>query len=237
MILLDGISKSFHGIHAVKDLSISVADGEVFGLVGPNGAGKTTTIKMATGLLTPQSGTISIGGHDMVKEPLEAKSVLGYVPDRGFLYERLSVREFLTFVASIRRMAKAAARERIENLLALFSLGEKEDMLIESLSQGMRQRLLFASALIHSPAALLIDEPFTGLDPLGIRMLKTLLRELGAAGTAVFLATHSLHIAEEICDRVGFIDGGALLATKNREEIRVMQGGLEGLFLKMSGQD
>jgi ABC-2 type transport system ATP-binding protein len=236
VISLAGISKSFRGSFAVRDLSVTVNDGEVFGLVGPNGAGKTTTIRMLTGLLIPDTGNIIIGGHDIVREPLEAKSLLGYIPDKGFLYEKLSVREFMAFIASVHRMEKSAARARTDELLLLFGIRERENELIESLSQGMRQRLLFASALLHDPTALLIDEPFTGLDPLGVRMLTRLLAELGARGTAVFLATHSLHIAEEVCDMVGFIDKGSLTSVVTRDEIKGMKGGLEGMFLKMSGE-
>jgi ABC-2 type transport system ATP-binding protein len=236
VITLEGVSKSFHGSSAVRDLSVTIDNGEVFGLVGPNGAGKTTTIRMLSGLLIPDAGKIIVGGHDIVKEPLRAKSLLGYIPDKGFLYEKLTVREFMIFVASVHRIEKTVAQAKTDELLLLFGIREQEDELIESLSQGMRQRLLFASALVHDPSVLLIDEPFTGLDPLGVRMLKRLLAEWGARGTAVFLATHSLHIAEEVCDRVGFLDKGSLLSTVKREEIKGMKGGLEGMFLKMSGE-
>jgi len=236
VIVLEHINKSFHGSRAVRDLSATIDSGEVFGLVGPNGAGKTTTIRMLTGLLVPDTGKILIGGHDIVREPLQAKSLLGYIPDKGFLYEKLSVREFMIFVASVYRLEETAARIKTDELLLRFGIREREDELIESLSQGMRQRLLFASALLHDPRVLLIDEPFTGLDPLGVRMLKHLFAEWAATGTAVFLATHSLHIAEEVCDMVGFIDRGSLIATVKREEIKGMKGGLEGMFLKMSGE-
>jgi ABC-2 type transport system ATP-binding protein len=236
VIRIDSIRKSFGGAFAVRDLSVTVNEGEVFGLVGPNGAGKTTTIKMVTGLLIPDAGEIKIGGHDIVREPIKAKSVLGYIPDKGFFYEKLSVREFMTFIASVYRIEKSVARARTDELLLLFGIGERADELIESLSQGMRQRLLFASALLHDPKALLIDEPFSGLDPLGVRMLKRLLADLGARGKAVLLATHSLHIAEEVCDMVGFIEKGSLTSIVKREEIKAMKGGLEGMFLKMSGE-
>jgi ABC-2 type transport system ATP-binding protein len=236
VIALEGVSKSFHGSSAVRDLSVTIDNGEVFGLVGPNGAGKTTTIRMLSGLLIPDSGKIIVGGHDIVREPLRAKSLLGYIPDKGFLYEKLTVREFMIFVASVHQIEKTVARAKTDELLLLFGVREQEDELIESLSQGMRQRLLFASALVHDPSVLLIDEPFTGLDPLGVRMLKRLLAEWGARGMAVFLATHSLHIAEEVCDRVGFLDRGSLLSTVKREEITGMKGGLEGMFLEMSGE-
>jgi len=233
MITLNNISKSFNGMYAVRNISIAVACGEIFGLVGPNGAGKTTTIKMMTGLLRPDEGQILIGKHDIVKEPIKAKSILGYVPDKAFLYEKLTAREFLIFISSIYNIEKSEAMESIERLLNLFGIKDVEDELIESFSQGMRQRLLFTSALIHNPKALLIDEPFMGLDPFGVLMLKGVIKDLSAKGVTIFLATHSLHFAEELCHRVGFINKGALVAVKNRDEIKGIEGGLEGLFLKL----
>jgi len=233
MITLDNISKSFNEAYAVRNLSVDVDNGEIFGIVGPNGAGKTTTIKMMTGLLRPDEGQILIGRHDIVKEPIKAKSILGYVPDKAFLYEKLTAREFLIFISSIYNIEKSEAMEGIERLLNLFGIKDVEDELIESLSQGMRQRLLFTSALIHNPKALLIDEPFMGLDPFGVIMLKGVIKDLSAKGVTIFLATHSLHFAEELCHRVGFINKGALVAVKNRDEIKGIEGGLESLFLKM----
>lgn len=233
MITLDRISKSFGGTYAVKDISLAVGNGEIFGLVGPNGAGKTTTIRMMTGLLRPDEGKIIIGAYDIVTESIKAKSILGYVPDKSFLYEKLTAREFLTFISSIYNIEKSEALTRMEKLLGLFGIKDVEDELIESFSQGMRQRLLFTAALIHNPAVLLIDEPFMGLDPFGVRMLKGVIKDLGAKGVTIFLATHSLHIAEELCNRVGFINKGSLVAIKNSEEIKEIEGGLEGLFLRM----
>ncbi len=230
MISLENVSKSFDGTHAVQNISISISDGEVFGLVGPNGAGKTTTIRMMTGLLRPDKGKVLIGGFDITEEPLKAKSVLGYVPDKAFLYEKLTAREFMIFIASVYSIKKSDALTRIENLFDLFGIKEIEDELIESFSQGMRQRLLFASALIHNPRVLLIDEPFLGLDPFGVRMLKGVVKDLSRNGVTVFLATHSLHIAEEMCHRVGFIKKGSLVSIKTREELKGIEGGLEGLF-------
>ena len=235
MITIDRISKSFGRYQAVKDLSLAIADGEIFGLVGPNGAGKTTTIRMLTGLLRPDSGRIVIGDHDMTEDPISAKSVLGYVPDRAFLYEKLTAREFLIFAASIYGMEKSYALDRIGHLLSLLGIREIEDSLIESFSQGMRQRLLFASALVHDPRVLLIDEPFTGLDPFGVRTLKEIISGLCSKGVSVFLATHSLHIAEGLCHRIGFVNKGSLVALKNSEEICGTEGGLEGMFFKMGG--
>lgn len=233
MIVIDNVSKYFNGLLAVDGLSVSIPDCEIFGLVGPNGAGKTTTLRMMTGILKPDSGRILINGHDIVKQPEEAKSSFGYIPDKAFFYEKLTALEFMMFIASIYTIGKSSASTQTEKLLELFGLTKKRNDLIESFSQGMRQRLLFASALVHEPRTLLIDEPFAGLDPFGVKMLKSLIKELGQSGISVFLATHSLHIAEELCDRVGFINRGRMLSVKSREEIKETDGGLEGLFLKM----
>ena len=236
MIILDNISKSFNATHAVKNISLTVSTGEIFALVGPNGAGKTTTIRMMTGLLTPDEGKIIIGKYDIVKEPIKAKSILGYVPDKAFLYEKLTAREFLIFISSIYSIPKSEALSRIDEMLELFGIKDVEDELIESFSQGMRQRLLFASALIHRPEVFLIDEPFMGLDPFGVRMLKGVIKDLSSKGVTIFLATHSLHIAEELCHRVGFINKGSVISIKTKEEIKDIEGGLEGLFLKMGSE-
>lgn len=233
MITLNNINKSFDGIYAVRNLSITIGDGEIFGLVGPNGAGKTTTIKMMTGILRPDEGNILINKYDIIEDHIKAKAILGYVPDKAFLYEKLTAREFLIFIASIYSVEKSEALTRIEKLLDVFGIKDIEDELIESFSQGMRQRLLFASALIHNPEVLLIDEPFMGIDPFGVRMLKEVITELSTKGVTIFLATHCLHIAEDLCHRVGFINKGSLISIKEREEIKGIEGGLEGLFLKM----
>ena len=233
MIQLNNISKAFDGVYAVKDLSLTVEKGEVFGLVGPNGAGKTTTIRIMTGLLKPDSGNVKIGGYSITSEPMKAKTILGYVPDRAFLYEKLTAREFLKFIASVYDINKSVALRKIDTLTEIFGIKDIENELVESFSQGMRQRLLFASALIHDPRALLIDEPFMGLDPFGVRMLKGYIRDLSAKGVTVFLVTHSLHIAEEVCHRVGFINKGSLTSIRSADEIKNSEGGLEGLFLSM----
>jgi ABC-2 type transport system ATP-binding protein len=233
MITFDSVSKSFNGKWAVKGLDLRVDKGEVFGLLGPNAAGKTTTIRMMTGLLRPTEGKILIGGYDIVKEPIKAKSIFGYVPDKAFLYEKLKGREFLKFIASIHGIEKSTAIKRIDELLVLFGIKEIEEELIESYSQGMRQRLLFLSALIHNPQVLLIDEPFVGLDPFGVMMIKDMIKRLRLEGVTIFLATHSLHIAEELCERVGLISKGSLISIKNKGEITT-EGGLEKLFLKIN---
>ncbi|MEW6214205.1 MAG: ABC transporter ATP-binding protein [Nitrospirota bacterium] len=233
MIVIENVSKSFNERWAVRGLHIHVNKGEIFGLLGPNAAGKTTTIKMMSSLLRPTEGRILIDGYDIVKEPIKAKSILGYVPDKAFLYEKLKGREFLMFVASIHGMEKFSAIKKIDELLETFGIKEIEGELIESYSQGMRQRLLFLSALIHNPRVLLIDEPFVGLDPFGIIMLKDTIRRLSSEGVTIFLATHSLHIAEELCERVGLISKGSLISIKDREEI-ITEGGLQELFLKIT---
>ncbi|MBI5641658.1 MAG: ABC transporter ATP-binding protein [Nitrospirae bacterium] len=235
MISIENVSKSFNRTPAVIDLSVTLDQGEIFGLVGPNGAGKTTTIRMLTGLLSPDKGRILIGGHDITVEPEKAKSLFGYVPDKGFLYDKLTARELLIFTASIYGLGKKEATQRIDNLLSVFGINDCGNDLIEGFSQGMRQRLLFAAALVHSPAMLFIDEPFVGLDPFGVRMLKAEIREMSARGVSLFLATHSLHIAQELCHRVGFIRKGSLISIKSREEIGRVEGGLEELFLQISG--
>ena len=235
MIHLDGIGKRFGKKWAVRGLTLEVPGGEVFGLLGPNGAGKTTVIRMIAGLLEPTEGSITIGGFNVWKEPVGAKSKMGYIPDRAFLYEKLTVGEFLLFVASIFEVPKEVARSRIEKLSIRFGIKDIEGSLIEGCSHGMRQRLLFASALLHEPGLLLIDEPFVGLDPFGVSLVKDVLKELAASGVAVFLATHSLHIASEVCHRVGLIKNGTLGSLIDSEEIADYQGGLEGLFMKELG--
>ena len=231
MIYLENVSKSFNNKWAVKGITFNVEKGEVFGLLGPNAAGKTTTIKMMTGLLRPTDGKILIHGYDIVKEPLQAKTIFGYVPDKAFLYEKLKGREFLIFVASIHGIEKSVAIKRIDELFERFGIKEIEEELIESYSQGMKQRILFLSALIHNPDVLIIDEPFVGLDPFGIILLKETIHRLSSEGVTVFLATHSLHIAEELCRRIGIIREGSLVCIKKREEI-ISEGGLQKLFLQ-----
>jgi ABC-2 type transport system ATP-binding protein len=233
MIILENVSKSFNNKWAVKGLTITVEKGEVFGLLGPNAAGKTTTIKMMTGLLRPTDGKISIHGYDIVKQPLQAKTIFGYVPDKAFLYDKLKGREFLIFVASIHSIEKSVAIRRIDELLERFGIKEIEEELIESYSQGMKQRILFLSALIHNPDVLIIDEPFVGLDPFGIILLKETIQRLSSEGVTVFLATHSLHIAEELCRRIGIISEGSLVCIKKRDEI-ISEGGLQKLFLQIT---
>ncbi|MDP2166942.1 MAG: ABC transporter ATP-binding protein [Thermodesulfovibrionales bacterium] len=232
MIRLENISRAFDGKWAVKGLSLEIPEGEIFGLLGPNGAGKTTIMRMMTGILQPTGGKIFIAGHDAAKEPVEAKSVTGYVPDRPFFYEKLTGKEFLIFIASIHRMKKEDAMRRIEGLTGLVDIKAVEDELIEGYSQGMKQRLLFASALVHEPKVILIDEPFVGLDPIGVLLIRDIIKDLASGGATILLATHSLQMASELCHRVGLINKGVLTAVKSRAEVSSAEGGLAALFLK-----
>ena len=234
MIKLSNVGKNFGDYWAIRDLDIEVAKGRIFGFLGPNGAGKTTTVKMIAGLLKPAEGQIFAGGHDVVQEPLKAKSIIGYVPDKGFLYEKLTGMEFLRFVAALYKIPEGKAAGKIKDLSETFSIREILDRLIESYSAGMRQRLVFAAAMINEPAILLIDEPIVGLDPKGIRMLKNLLQGQAAGGLTIFMATHSLLLAEELCSDIGIINNGRLIASGTKEELLSSGRRLEDFFLQVT---
>lgn len=234
MIKLLGVGKKFGDYWAVRDLDIEVPKGKIFGFLGPNAAGKTTTVKMIGGLLKPTTGQILVDGYDIVKEPMMAKSVVGYIPDKGFLYEKLSGMEFLHFVASLYKMTQDEVTKKIDNLTATFSIKEVLSELIESYSGGMRQRLMFVAAMLHDPKILLIDEPIIGLDPRGVRMLKNLLGELAAKEVTIFMATHSLSLAEELCSEIGIINHGRLIASGTKEELLNSGSRLEDFFLHIT---
>ncbi len=236
MIKLSGVGKKFGNHWAVKDLNIEVNRGEIFGFLGPNGAGKSTTIKMMSGLLKPSSGQILISGYDIVKEPIKAKSIIGYVPDKGFVYEKLNGREFLNFIAALHKIDSKQSERKISELTTMFSIKEVLDELIENYSAGMRQRLVFTAALLHEPEIILIDEPIIGLDPKGVRMLKNLLGELALKGAAIFMATHSLLLAEELCSKIGIIHKGSLIASGAKEELLGHDRGLEDFFMQITEQ-
>jgi ABC-2 type transport system ATP-binding protein len=220
MIVCQNLTKQFGGLTAVDDMNLSVAQGELFGFLGPNGAGKTTSIKMMTGLLQPTSGTAFIGGYNIQTQPLDAKRTLGYIPDNPFLYEKLTGREFLHFMADLYSVPPQGREQRLSDLLRLFELEEKGHELIQGYSRGMRQKIAFAGALIHSPQVIFLDEPTVGLDPKGARMLRDILRELCRRGTTVLISTHILEIAERLCDRVGIVHRGRLIAIGTMEELR-----------------
>jgi len=238
MIRLVKVTKIFKTLKAVDQLSLEVGEGAIFGFLGPNGAGKTTTIKMMAGILKPTSGEIFINGIDISRDPTAAKSQIGFIPDRPFLYEKLTGKEFLRFIAGLYGMnRKGSLHSRIEEELELFDLLHWGDELVESYSHGMKQRLVMAAALLHEPKVLIVDEPMVGLDPRGARLVKDIFQDEARKGTTIFMSTHSLDVAQEVCREVGVIQAGKLIArgsTRELEKIADMEGSLESVFLKLT---
>src|SRR5712671_6212646 len=237
MIELNKVTKHYGSKMAVNHLSLRIEQGELFAFLGPNGAGKTTTIKMMCGLLFPTSGTVRVGGHDMANDGDRARQLLSYVPDQPFLYEKLTGREFLQFIADMYGLAPEHGRRRIEEVIRQFELYEFVDNLTERYSHGMRQRTVFASALVHEPGVLVVDEPTVGLDPRSVRLLKDLLRRQADQGVTVFLSTHSLDIAEQLAGRIGIVDHGQLISYGTLDMLRKqaeLDGSLEDVFLKLT---
>lgn len=223
---------------AVDEVSFEVHSGEIFGFLGPNGAGKTTTIKMIVGLLQPSSGTVKVAGFDVQTQPMQAKTISGYVPDEPNLYAKLSARELLRFVGDLYGMERRQVERRSEELLRLFSLSDAADDSIDSYSHGMQQKIALAVALVHDPKVLVLDEPTVGLDPKSARLIKDLLRQMAGRGAAIFLSTHILEIAERMCDRIGIINQGRLIAVGTMDELRALGRGetsLEDIFLGLTG--
>jgi ABC-2 type transport system ATP-binding protein len=239
MIRLEGLTKRYGNFTAVHPLDLEVGAGELFGFLGPNGAGKTTTIRMLTGVLRPTGGRALLGGHDVAAEPGAAKRLLGYIPDRPFLYDKLTGREFLRFVSGLWGQDGRATEARADELLELFELSAWSDTLVESYSHGMRQKLLISSALVHGPRVIVVDEPMVGLDPKAARMIKELLRSFVDQGGTVFLSTHTLEVAEALCDRIAIIQDGRIRAVGTMDELRseaeAGTAGLEEIFLKLTG--
>jgi len=239
MIKLINLTKNYGNLIAVNNINLEVAQGEIFGFLGPNGAGKTTTIKMMAGLLQPTNGNILINGYDVQKEPLKAKFITGFIPDRPFLYEKLTAVEFMHFVADLYGMEDSA--KRISELLELFGLPDWKDELIENFSHGMKQRLVMASALLHEPKVLVVDEPMVGLDPRGARLVKNIFKDLALKGVVVFMSTHTLEIVEQMCTRVAIINLGKIIAEGSVEDLgrmaRMPESHLEPIFLKLTGGD
>ena len=234
MIQTFGLTKNFGDLRAVDGLDLDIAPGEFFAFLGPNAAGKTTTIKMLAGLLRPSSGRCVIAGHDMQKAPELAKRLLAYVPDFPFLYDKLTSAEFMRFIGELFEIERAEIELRTGALFEKFGLGDFRHELTENLSHGTRQRLVIASALLHQPRVLVIDEPMVGLDPAHARIVKDELKTRSRAGTTIFLSTHTLSAAEEMADRVGIIDRGRLVALGSVEELRrqsAESGALEKVFL------
>ena len=237
MIAIDHVTKRYGEKVAVADLSLSVPAGELFAFLGPNGAGKTTTIKLLCGLLLPTAGTVTVGGFDLKTHGDDARRLIAYVPDLPFLYEKLTGREFLQFTADLYDLPAERAKERIAQVIEWFHLDEFADDLTERYSHGMKQRTVFAAALVHEPKLLIADEPTVGLDPKSVRELKVLLRRLTGEGMTIFLSTHTLDIAQELADRIGIIDHGKLLACGTMADLRTQaarDGNLEDLFMTIT---
>lgn len=238
MIKLINVTKIYRSFKAVDNLNLEVPKGVIYGFLGPNGAGKTTTLKMMAGVLQPTEGQIIINGIDMAKEPSEAKRWMGFIPDRPFLYEKLTGLEFLRFIAGLYNMDHPSSLEdHMRDLLDLFELSHWGNELIESYSHGMKQRLVMCSALLHRPRVIIVDEPMVGLDPKATRLVKDIFRDQAAKGTTVFMSTHSLEIAQDVCSEIAIIQAGRLIARGTPEELERqsgVEGGLEEIFLKLT---
>ncbi|HEY0971301.1 MAG TPA: ABC transporter ATP-binding protein [Gemmatimonadales bacterium] len=241
MIELTALTKRYGRFTAVAGIDLTVPAGELFGFLGPNGAGKTTTLRMIAGILEPTSGSVRIAGVDMAHDPVAARSRLGYIPDRPFIYEKLTGSEFLRFVAGLYGMEGAEVERRGRDLMALFDLEEWRDELVESYSHGMRQKLIISSALVHRPRVIVVDEPMVGLDPRSARTLRDLFRAYVERGNTVMMSTHTLAVAETMCDRIGIIQGGRIRALGTMDELRATAvtgaAGLEDIFLRLTGDD
>lgn len=238
MLQLINLTKKFGTFTAVNNVNIKVQPGDFFGFLGQNGAGKTTTIKMITGLYNPTAGKVLINNLDIQKNPIEAKSLIGYIPDQPFIYEKLTGREFLYFSGGLYSIDKQTLKIKIEETIDVLQIGDWVDKRTEEYSQGMKQRITIASALLHNPKLLVVDEPMVGLDPQSAFVVKNVLKDLAQRGTAVFMSTHSLNVAEEICTRIGIIKDGQMIFEDKKEVIEQIKGSdhknLESLFLHLT---
>ena len=239
MIAVENLVKKYGAFTAVDGMNLTVEPGEIHGFLGPNGAGKTTTIKMIAGLLQPTSGRIVVNGCDMATAPEAAKSSLGFIPDRPYLYEKLTAAEFLRFHGGLYGVDGSDVDGRAREMLDLFELRRWEDELVESFSHGMKQRLVMCAAFLHRPRAVVVDEPMVGLDPRGARLIKDVFRRMSERGVAILMSTHTLEVAEEMSHRISIINGGRLIARGTVDEVRRLAGGdqdhLTAVFLKLTG--
>lgn len=235
IITAENLTKKFNGFTAVDNISLSVKKGEIFGFLGPNGAGKTTTIKMIAGLLNPTSGRILVGSFDIAKQYLEAKKIIAYIPDEPFLYDKLTGREFLNFIADMYSIDGAQKNKEIDKYVELFSMKDYVDELIESYSHGMKQRVVISATLLHKPKVIVVDEPLVGLDPQTSRLVLNIFRNEVRSGTTIFISTHIISIAEEFADRIGIINDGQIVALGRVDELKAgnIKSKLDDIFFKI----
>ncbi len=241
MIETKNLTKRYGSLLAVNRLNLFVPKGTIFGFIGPNGAGKTTTIKMLAGLIEPDDGKIIIRDMDIRQDPEKAKQQIGFIPDRPYLYEKLTGLEFLKFTADLYGVEPSGFLKKAESLLDMFSLIDWKNELIEAYSHGMKQRLIMSAAILHDPKIIIVDEPMIGLDPAGIKMVKNLFRELADSGVTFFISTHTLSIAQDLCDKIGIIQKGRLIATGTLDDLKIQahasSGDLESVFLKLTREE
>jgi len=238
VIVAKNLTKKYGDLVAVDSIDLEIRTGEIFGFLGPNGAGKTTTIKMLAGVMEPTAGTILIDGIDLQRNPIEAKHRTGFIPDRPYLYDKLTGMEFLRFIGGLYGLNLERIKKRGGELLEVFELSAYADELIENYSHGMKQRLIMCSAFLHNPKVLVVDEPMVGLDPKGARLVKRLFREFVKNDSAIFMSTHTLEVAEAICDRIAIIHHGRIIALGTMPQLREMAGTtgqLETIFIQLTG--
>ena len=238
MIKLINLSKKYGSLMALDNLNLEISPGEIFGILGPNGAGKTTTVKLICGLLKPTTGQAIVGGIDIQKEPEKAKQIIGLVPDFPFVYKKLTGNEYLNFIGDLYHVSADEQNEKVPKYLEMFELTEWANELIENYSRGMQQKLVMASVLLHDPKVIILDEPLVGLDPKGARVMKEIFMSLSKRGATIFMSTHTLEIAERMCDRIGIIQEGKLTNLGTTAELRqkvTLGGNLEDIFLKLTG--
>ncbi len=238
MIEIQQCTKKYGDFIAVNNLSLNVAESEIFGLLGPNGAGKSTTIKMMVGLIKPDSGAITVGGYDISQDPVNAKKILAYIPEKGYIFEKLTAWEYLTFISGLYNLEEETFRKNATEYLEIFGLSDWKNELIGNFSQGMTQRLLLASSFMRSPKVMILDEPHNGLDPKGIRILKDILFRLRNEGMTILLSTHIIAIAEQICDKIAIINKGSIAAEGTNDDLKHYAKSndrtLEDIFLRLT---